>query len=132
MQKQKPLSAVNKFAIALSTFLIIEGAWGLASDVVLWVLTTNVLHASIHLLLGFTGLYAALRNHARKFSLYVGLLLLVVGILYFIPSTADFVIDLLNVNREVSVLNIIIGITAILFAVLTPKHQIAHPAHAHR
>ena len=130
-QQPKPLSPVNKFAIGLSIFFIIEGAWGLASDYVFWVFSTNVLHASIHLLLGFTGLYAGLRNHARKFSMYVGILLLIVGALFFVPTASDVVINLLNVNMEVAVLNIILGITGILFALLTPNKIVAHPAPAH-
>src|SRR4051812_10142999 len=97
----KQLSAVNIFAIVLGIFLIIEGFWGLFSEVVFGFLTTNVLHAVIHLFLGFTGLYIGLRNHARKFSLYVGLLLLIVGVLYFIPAAGNLVVDLLNVNDAV-------------------------------
>ena len=118
---KKPLSAVNVFVIVLSTFFIIEGFWGLFSRVVFGVLTTNPLHAIIHLLLGSTGLYTGLRNHARKFSLYIGVLLIVVGGLYFVPGAHEIFTDLLNVNDAVAYLNIITGVAAILFALLTPK-----------
>ena len=103
--------------------------WGMFSPLVFGVLTTNVLHAFIHLVLGFTGIYTGLRNHARKFCLYVGILLLVVGILFFVPTAGDLVIKLLNVNDAVAYVNIIIGIMAILFALLTPKKAV-RPAHA--
>ena len=134
MQQKKPLSPVNKFAIALGAFLIIEGIGGLVGPVVFWIFTTNVLHAAIHLLLGFSGLYIGLRNHARKFSLYVGILLLVVGILYFTPSADSLVKKILNVNSAVAYFNIIIGITAILFALLSPKKVVAqhNPVRAHK
>lgn len=121
---KKPLSAVNVFAILLGIFLVIEGMWGMFSHVVFGVLTTNVLHAFIHLVLGFTGIYTGLRNHARKFSMYVGILLLAVGLLFFVPGADELLIKLLNVNTAVAVVNIIIGIVAILFAVLTPKRII--------
>ena len=136
MQQKKPLSPVNKFAIALGIFLIIEGIGGLVGSYVFWIFSTNVLHASIHLLLGFSGLYIGLRNHARKFSLYVGLLLLVVGVLYFTPATNALAIKILNVNDAVAYLNIIIGVTAILFAFLSPKKVVAQyphqQVHAHK
>ncbi|MBC7534542.1 MAG: DUF4383 domain-containing protein [Ferruginibacter sp.] len=122
---KKPLSAVNVFAILLGIFLVVEGFWGMFSPIVFGVLTTNVLHAFIHLLLGFTGIYTGLRNHARKFSLYAGVLLLVVGLLYYIPGAGQLVVKLFNVNNAVAVLNIVIGIAGILFALLTPKPAVA-------
>ncbi|MEO6406080.1 MAG: DUF4383 domain-containing protein [Ferruginibacter sp.] len=118
---KKPLSAVNVFAIVLGIFLVIEGFWGMFSPLVFGVFSTNILHAIIHLILGFTGIYTGLRNHARKFSLYVGILLLVVGVAYFIPGADDLVIKAFNVNNAVAYLNITVGVIAILFALLTPK-----------
>ena len=120
-QPKKPLSAVNVFVVALGLFLVIEGLWGLFSPVVFGVLTTNGLHAIIHLILGVTGIYTGLRNHARNYGIYVGMLLLVVGVLYFLTGPDQVIIDLLNVNKAVAVLNIVVGIAAILFALLTPK-----------
>lgn len=119
------------FAIILGIFLVIEGFWGLFSPVVFGLFTTNVLHAIIHLFLGVTGIYLGTRNKARNYSLYVGLLLLVVGILYFVPGASDPVIQILNVNKAVALFNIAIGICAILFAFLTPKRpvQSSHPPH---
>jgi len=126
----KTLSAVNKFAIVLGILLIIEGFIGLFNPMVFGILSTNVLHALIHLFLGFTGLYIGLRNHARKFSLYIGILLLAVAILYFIPATNTVIVDLLNVNNAVAYLNTGVGLLAILFALLTPKRVIPGPHHA--
>lgn len=122
---KKPLNAVNIFAIVLGIFLVTEGIWGIFSPVVFWVFTTNILHAVIHLFLGVTAIYLGSRNQARKFCLFAGILLLTVGILYFIPGADEFVISLLNVNNAVTYLNIIAGIIAILLALLTPK-RIVH------
>ena len=122
---KKPLSAVNIFAVILGLFLVIEGFWGMFSPVVFGIFTTNLLHATIHLLLGVTGIYLGTRNKARNFSLYVGLLLLVVGILHLVPVVDKLIIQLLNVNNAVAFLNIIVGIIAILLALLTPKRAVA-------
>ncbi len=128
---KKPLSAVNVFAIILGIFLLIEGFWGLFSPVVFGVLTTNLLHAFIHLFLGVTGIYLGTRNKARNFSMYVGLLLLLVGILFFVPATNEMVVNFLNVNKTAACINIAIGICAILLAVLTPKRPVQN-AHPHK
>ena len=127
---KKPLSAVNIFAVILGLFLVIEGFWGMFSPIVFGIFTTNLLHATIHLLLGVTGIYLGTRNKARNFGLYVGVLLFVVGILYFIPAVDDLIIQLLNVNNAVAFLNIIVGILAVLFALLTPKRAVDN-SHAH-
>ena len=127
---KKPLSAVNIFAVILGLFLVIEGFWGMFSRIVFGIFTTNLLHATIHLLLGVTGIYLGTRNKARNFSLYVGVLLFVVGILYFVPGADTLVIQLLNVNNAVAFLNIIVGILAVLFALLTPK-RVVDTSHAH-
>ena len=113
---KKPLSAVNFFALILGVFLVIEGLWGMFSDVVFGIFTTNLLHAFIHIFLGVTGIYLGSRNKARKYALLTGILLLMVGVLYFVPGADAFVIKLLNVNDAVAYLNIIVGIIAILLA----------------
>ncbi|MDB5200878.1 MAG: hypothetical protein JWQ27_287 [Ferruginibacter sp.] len=122
----KPLSAVNIFAVVLGIFLVIEGFWGMFDPLVFGIFSTNILHASIHLILGFTGIYTGLRNHARKFCLYVGMLLLAVGILYFIPGADALIVRFFNVNNAVAYLNIIVGILCLLFAFLTPKPAPLH------
>jgi len=49
-------SAVDVFALVLGVFLLIEGMWGLTTDVVFGVLTTNRIHAIIHIVLGLIAL----------------------------------------------------------------------------
>jgi len=92
----------------LALFLLVVGIWGFFSPVVLLFLTTNFVHACIETLLGLIGLGAA-RRHARGYLLWVGLLLVVVGILYFVPIASLYVTGLLAVNVYVAVMNIILG-----------------------
>lgn len=130
---KKPLTSVNIFAIILGAFFLIEGIWGMFSDVVLGSLTTNRLHAFIHLLLGVNCIYFGMRNRARKFILFVGVLLLVVGTCFFLPTVDKLVMDIFAVNKNVAYLNIIVGILSILIAVFSPKRKVdvSHSHHAH-
>lgn len=104
----------NAFSILIGAFLLIEGFWGLFCDVVFWILTTNTIHAVIHIVLGICGITLGLKHMARSFCIFLGLLLVVVGILRFIPVANEFVITLLNVNVAVAYLNIIVGLLSLL------------------
>ena len=120
----KSLNAVNVFAIVLGIYLTIEGALGLFNPLLFGLFSTNPLHAVIHLMLGVSGIYAGLRNHARNFSYFTGFLLLVVGLLYFVPAIEPLLVKILNLNKAVAIFNIIVGIVAVLFAMLTPKRPV--------
>jgi 1,2-diacylglycerol 3-beta-glucosyltransferase len=102
------------FATIIGLFLLIEGVWGMFSPVVFGVLTTNMLHAAIHIVLGLIGLYTGRRGGARAFSLYLGILLIVVGVMRFVPVLGDITVSLLNVNQAVAIFNIVVGIIAVM------------------
>ena len=103
----------RRFATVLGVFLIVEGVWGLFSPMVFGVLSTNTLHAVIHILLGITGIVIARGGGARGYLLGVGGLLVVVAILRFIPGISDLVVSLLNVNFAVAYFNIAVGVASL-------------------
>jgi uncharacterized membrane protein len=111
------------FAVALGAFLFIEGVWGLFTPVVFGALTTNITHAAIHVVLGGTGIGLGLRGPARGYCLFMGLLLPAVGLLRFIPATAPYVIEILNVNVAAARLNIILGGVALLVFFLSGRTE---------
>ena len=105
----------------LGAFLIIEGIWGLFSPVVFGVLSTNTLHAMIHIVLGIAGVFAGRGGFVRNYLLGVGGLLVVVGILRFIPGASDLVVSLLNVNVAVAYFNIAVGLISLLIGFRAPR-----------
>ena len=98
----------------LAMFFLTEGIWGMFSNVVFGILSTNRFHAGIHILLAIWGLYCSLHSSTKLYSLLVGGLLMVVGILRFLPPTGDLVFELLSVNAPVAYLNILIGFVYLL------------------
>ena len=106
----------RRLAPILGAFLLIEGIWGLFSPVVFGVLTTNIVHAVIHIFLGVTGLFAGPMGFSRGYLFGVGFLLMVVGILRFVPGASDLVVSLLNVNVQVAYFNIVVGLISNLIA----------------
>lgn len=117
----------RRFAMLLGIFLLIEGCWGLVSPVVFGVLTTNTLHAVIHIVLGLVGIWAGRSAAARGYLLGVGALLVVVGIVRFIPGVSDLVVSLLNVNFAVAYFNIAVGLVSLLIGFSAPRTSSVAP-----
>ena len=110
----KPAS--RPFASIVSLFLMGEGVWELFSPMVFGVFASNPLHGAIHIALGILGLLLATRGHAPGFLTGLGILLLAVGVMWFIPLTRSLPEDLLNVNRAVAIFNVILGGVSLLVA----------------
>ncbi len=109
------------FGAIAGVFLIIEGVWGIASPMVFGILSTNLLHACIHIALGIAGLVCATRGGARGYCIFLGILLLFVGICWFVPGVNVWLVGYLNVNFAVAILNILVGVVALVAAMMAPK-----------
>ncbi len=117
----KTQGAAAPFALVVGAFLIVEGIWGMFSPVVFGVLTTNRLHATIHIVLGLLGVYVAMVKGARTWCTLVGILIVVVGVLRFVPGVGDIIVAILNVNEAVAILNIVVGAAALIVARTSPN-----------
>ena len=118
----------RRVATVIGVFLLIEGAWGLFSPVVFGVLTTNTLHAGIHILLGIAGLWMGRGDMARGYLTFVGTLLLVVGLLWFVPVVSGILGSVLNVSSTVAWFNIVVGIICLGEAWRSPGRGVSDPA----
>lgn len=118
MNKTQGLAA--PFALLAGAFYLADGIWGLFSPVTFGMLTTNLLHTIIHIVMGVLGLYAARTNYARLWCLGAGLIVLPVGVLYFVPGINGLLVSLFNLNQAVSIMNIVLGIIALLMWRVTP------------
>lgn len=125
-----PATTLDRFTFGVGLLLAAEGVWGLFSPVVFGVLSTNLNHALIHLVLAALGLWASFNHHARGFCLFLGWLLLAVGILRFVPGVGGLIVGLLNVNPAVAMVNIVVGLVA-LSLVSAQSHQLSRRAHQH-
>ena len=117
-----PTHVPRQFAFIVSAFLLVEGIWELFSPAVFGVFTTNQAHGAIHIVLGIAGLAAAAKGAARGFLTFLGVLLLAVGILWFVPATRHIPEDLINVNRAVAIFNVILGAVSLMMARDARRH----------
>lgn len=113
------------YAILIGLFLLVEGIWGEFSDVVFGALTTNRTHATIHILLGIAGILTGLKGGARGFCMFLGVLLIAVGVLRFVPGVGDLIVSLLNVNQTVAIFNIVVGIVSLIIAFSSGRSRVA-------
>lgn len=107
---------INSFAIAVGVFLMAEGVWGLFTDTIFGYLTTNILHAVIHLVIGTIGLILGIRQTAQGYCIILGLIFLATGILFFLPAAGKHIAHLFNMNVPMANTNLFLGITALLVA----------------
>lgn len=114
---------INNYSLLLGIFLLAEGIWGLFSDVVFGLMTTNVTHAIIHILLGITGVVLSVTHKAFPFCIFAGAILLIAGILYMIPATKSLTVNLLNMNGQVAVFNTVAGLCAFLVAYTGKRYE---------
>lgn len=110
----------NRYAAAVSTWLLVEGVWGFFSPVVMGFLSTNRLQATIHVALGIFGLWKTFSDRSVGFLWLLGGLLVAVGLLYFVPG-GRALSDVLAVNEAGAVLNLFIGLVALILAVLAGR-----------
>ncbi|HUR56109.1 MAG TPA: DUF4383 domain-containing protein [Opitutaceae bacterium] len=117
-----PTHVPRQFALIVSAFLLVEGIWELFSPVVFGAFSSNQVHGVIHIVLGIGGLVAAARGAARGFLTFLGVVLLAVGILWFVPATRHIPEDVINVNRAVAIFNVILGAVSLFMARDARRH----------
>ncbi|MEO5903966.1 MAG: hypothetical protein ABIQ55_08145, partial [Gemmatimonadaceae bacterium] len=74
------------------------------------------LHAGIHIVLGLVGIWTGMKGGSRGFLTFLGVLLVAVGVLRFVPGVGDLLVSLLNVNYPVAYFNIAVGIICLIVA----------------
>ena len=117
----KPFTTVDIFALLVGILLLLQGIWNLIDPPFLGIFTSNLLHAVIHVVLGIIGIWTGLRSGAYTFLIFLGILLLSVGLLFYVEAARELLVDLFNVNEAVAWLNIGIGSLSILAVMLSSK-----------
>lgn len=113
--------SIDFFSILFGFLLLIQGIWNLIDPPLLGVFTSNPLHATIHVLLGIAGIWTGFKSGAKIFLLFLGFLLLSVGSLFFVAGAQELLIEIFNVNIAVALLNIVIGVLALLVVLISGK-----------
>jgi uncharacterized membrane protein len=109
----------NVFAMCIGTFLLIQGIWGLFSQEVFGVFTTNFTHSLLNIVLGMAGIYYGYEESAQYYSLFLGTILISVGLLRFLFGPSDSPVYLFNINEAVAYYSIFMGTVALILGSLS-------------
>ncbi|GAB2775666.1 hypothetical protein [Salinimicrobium soli] len=120
---ERPITTSGFYAILIGILLLIQGIWNLIDPPFLGIFTSNVLHAVIHILLGLAGIWRGIVGNAFGYSLFLGVILLAVGVLFYIEVIGDIIEELLNVNEPVALLNIGIGLLSLFMALAVGRNR---------
>jgi hypothetical protein len=100
------------YALVVGVVLLLLGLLGFVMASPLFGLFgVNALQNVLHLLGGALGLYFGTKGNAKAFNLWLGVVALVVGLLWFVAS--GFLSSLLNINETISYLHILLGLVSI-------------------
>ncbi len=116
-------SVPRHFTGLVSVFLIIQGIWELFSPEVFGVFSANTSHGIVHLFLGIVGIVSATIGRAVEFLLFLGTLLLIVGVMWFVPGTRHLPEEIFNVNRAVAIFNVTVGAVSLFVARDARRHR---------
>ena len=105
----------------VALFLLVEGAWGLIHPPAYGLLPSNTTRAAIHIVFGILGILILRTGQVRGYLKIVGSIVTLVGVGYFLPIVGDMIRNLLAVDKNGALINIAVGLTALL-ASRSEKH----------
>ncbi|MEK6800876.1 MAG: DUF4383 domain-containing protein [Nanoarchaeota archaeon] len=104
------------FALILGIVLLLVGILGFIDNPLVGeagFFGTNTIQDVLHLIGGAFGIYAGTKGQGKGYNMILGWIGLVLGILGFIPGIDSLFAQLLNINTEITVLHLVIGIVCL-------------------
>ncbi|MEK6819546.1 MAG: DUF4383 domain-containing protein [Nanoarchaeota archaeon] len=104
------------FALILGIVLLLVGILGFIDNPLVGdagFFGTNTIQDVLHLIGGVFGIYAGTKGQGKGYNMILGWIGLVLGILGFIPGIDSLFAQLLNINTEITVLHLVIGIVCL-------------------
>jgi len=74
---------------------------------------TNNIQDVLHIIAGLIGIWIGLKGEGPGYNMSIGWIGVVLGILGFIPTVDALLLTYLNINTNISVLHLVIGIVAL-------------------
>lgn len=103
----------NTYAMVVGVVLLLVGLLGFVSNPILGLFGVNMLQNVLHLVGGALGLWLGMKGNAKAFNMWFGVVALAAGVLGFVPGVSDMLVSLLNVNAQISVLHVVLGVVSL-------------------
>lgn len=104
------------FALVLGIVLALVGILGFFTNPIVGdagYFGTNMYQDILHLIAGAFGIYVGTKGAGRGYNASIGWIGIVLGILGFIPVVDELLLNLLNINTQITVLHLVIGVVSI-------------------
>ena len=105
------------FALILGIVLLLVGILGFFNNPLVGkdgFFGTNVWQDVLHLIAGAIGIYAGTKGKGQGYNMVVGWIGIALGVLGFIPGVSTLFADLLNINTNITILHLVIGVVCLL------------------
>ena len=112
------------FALVLGIVLALVGILGFINNPIIGdsgFFGTNMYQDILHIIAGAFGIWVGTKGMGQGYNLSLGWIAIVLGIIGFIPKVKDLLLQWLNINTEITILHIVIGIVALLVYYTTEK-----------
>ena len=107
------MASVQKtFALILGIVLGIIGIWGLFTTSILG-FGVNITQSILHLIAAGFGIYVGTKGEGSGYNMSIGWIGVALGILGFIPGVDSLLLQLLNINTNITILHLVLGIIAL-------------------
>ena len=110
-------STQKTFALILGIVLLLVGILGFIGGGLGIVrdgyFGTNAVQDVLHIIAGLIGIWIGTKGEGPGYNMSIGWIGIVLGIIFFIPGLDSLLTNYLNINRNISILHIVIGIAAL-------------------
>lgn len=117
-------STQKTFALILGIVLALVGIIGFFDNPLVGdtgFFGTNTYQDVLHIIAGLFGIWIGTKGEGPGYNMTIGWIGIVLAVLGFIPGVKELLLSLLNINTNITVLHIIIGIVALLVYYTTSK-----------
>ena len=113
------MGAQKSFALILGIVLLLVGILGFFDNPIVGnngYFGTNTYQDILHLIAGACGVYAGTKGKGSGYNMIIGWIGIALAVLGFIQGIKELFLSLLNINIQITVLHLVLGIITLLVA----------------
>lgn len=118
------MNTQKTFALVLGVVLVLVGILGFVNNPLVGdegFFGTNTFQDILHIVAGLIGVWVGTKGMGPGYNMSLGWIGVVLGVLGFIPVVSDLLLTYLNINTEISVLHVVLGVIALVVYYGTSK-----------
>ncbi len=101
------------YAMVIGAVLVLLGLVGFVNAPILGIFGVNLAQNLLHLVGGALVLWLAMKGSAKPTNMWVGVIALVVGVLWFVPGAGGLLDSIFAINAAISYLHVAVGVVSL-------------------